>query len=1185
MKIEHLYLKAYGVFSDQRLDFAGGPDFHVIYGPNEAGKSTTLRALIGLLFGIEERTADNFIHPHPQLRVGAVLATAAGDRLALMRRKARKQTLFALDEASGAEQTDQPLAEDTLARVLGGLDEGLYRALFGLDANGLTYGSAALLEGKGEIGQSLFAAAAGLANLRQLSGALDAEAENLFLPRATTRSINVALRELDEQRKRARDAAVRSSAWEQAERLQRQTGKKHAELRAELAARRGEWGRLSRIVAHLPLTAERAAKLQELAALATVPWLPPEAKQQRIATEERQRAALENQREARAALEELQRQRATLQVREALLAHASAIERLHHGAKDYRGALERLPRIEAELAAARQALAAQLAAIDPALAAELAPAEPLERVRALLPSPTARARVQALIEQQGALAAQDDQLVERERTLAETLQRLRDELEAQPPPMPVDELEAAREQAATPGDLTGQHAQLAREIAELSTALAREAAALWDGSLDELIALRVPLLATVNEIGDRYRQCAEDERSLKDQDRILQRDLGEREREWRALAAAGEIVTHDQVRAARQRRDDGWRRIRQTYIERTTAPDRRTMDDAPDPSLPAAFEAALREADRVADLLHADAKRAANVESLRQRIAAMQEARSDLAQRFATLAMERGPLDARWVEIAAALRQPELTPGAAAEWLRKQALLVERSARLETLRREQREMAATLAATRQTFDRALRRGGLPGLAEDETLATALGRAKAAIEQGRRLATARAGLAQRRAEAETEWRSVAAQRAGLAEKRKTWREQWQAAIAALRLSPEALPAETRVGLEQWDQLARVLNTLETLAGEARKEQAARSVFEEELARLAQAVAEPMGDAAADRVALTWYGALSEAREADRRRQQMDAAIAQERRRLSQADTAAAIQRDRLAELARQAGVESPDQLAAVEDDAARKRRLLERVAEIEEQLVRSAARPLTEVLAEVEGADLAAANARLNELETLLRERETEVERAHAADLDARRAFEAMDGGDAAAWAQQQAEETTARIARQARTYARARLAGALVARVAQTYRERHQGPVLRRASALFARITLGSFSGLVMDYEDDRQMLLGQRPDGSRLGVGVMSQGARDQLFLALRLAAIEEHLREREAAPIVIDDLLVQFDDDRAAATLEVLAELARRTQVLFFTHHGHLCELATATLAANAWRRHELNANPVGG
>ncbi len=257
MKIERLYLKAYGAFSERYLDFAGGPDFHVIYGPNEAGKSTTLRALVGLLFGIEERTNDNFVHPHPQLRVGAVLATASNGRLAVMRRKARKQTLFALDEASGEELTDRPLAEDTLIRVLGGLDEGLYRALFGLDLDGLTRGSEALLEGKGEIGQSLFAAAAGLAHLRQLSGALNAEADKLFLPRATTKTINVALRELDEQRKRTRDATVRSSAWEQAERLQRQTGKKHAELRAELINLRSEQRRLARIVAHL----ERGALL------------------------------------------------------------------------------------------------------------------------------------------------------------------------------------------------------------------------------------------------------------------------------------------------------------------------------------------------------------------------------------------------------------------------------------------------------------------------------------------------------------------------------------------------------------------------------------------------------------------------------------------------------------------------------------------------------------------------------------------------------------------------------------------------------------------------------------------------------------------------------------------------------------------------------------------------------------
>ena len=45
---------------------------------------------------------------------------------------------------------------------------------------------------------------------------------------------------------------------------------------------------------------------------------------------------------------------------------------------------------------------------------------------------------------------------------------------------------------------------------------------------------------------------------------------------------------------------------------------------------------------------------------------------------------------------------------------------------------------------------------------------------------------------------------------------------------------------------------------------------------------------------------------------------------------------------------------------------------------------------------------------------------------------------------------------------------------------------------------------------------------------------------------------------------PLVVDDILVHFDDDRARAALEILGELSERTQVLFFTHHARLVELA---------------------
>ena len=73
-----------------------------------------------------------------------------------------------------------------------------------------------------------------------------------------------------------------------------------------------------------------------------------------------------------------------------------------------------------------------------------------------------------------------------------------------------------------------------------------------------------------------------------------------------------------------------------------------------------------------------------------------------------------------------------------------------------------------------------------------------------------------------------------------------------------------------------------------------------------------------------------------------------------------------------------------------------------------------------------------------------------------------------------------------------------------------------------------------------------------------------MSEGTRDQLFLALRLAALDLHLSQAHALPFVADDLFVNFDDLRSRAGLHALGELSRHTQVLFLTHHEHLVPVA---------------------
>jgi uncharacterized protein YhaN len=101
--------------------------------------------------------------------------------------------------------------------------------------------------------------------------------------------------------------------------------------------------------------------------------------------------------------------------------------------------------------------------------------------------------------------------------------------------------------------------------------------------------------------------------------------------------------------------------------------------------------------------------------------------------------------------------------------------------------------------------------------------------------------------------------------------------------------------------------------------------------------------------------------------------------------------------------------------------------------------------------------------------------------------------------------------------------------------------------------------------------QDSTPRLIGLCEDGETIvEVGQMSEGTTDQLFLALRIAALEQSVQAGVRLPFLADDLFVNFDDDRARAGFHVLADLARSTQVLFFTHHEHLAGIAKEVFAA---------------
>jgi uncharacterized protein YhaN len=144
-------------------------------------------------------------------------------------------------------------------------------------------------------------------------------------------------------------------------------------------------------------------------------------------------------------------------------------------------------------------------------------------------------------------------------------------------------------------------------------------------------------------------------------------------------------------------------------------------------------------------------------------------------------------------------------------------------------------------------------------------------------------------------------------------------------------------------------------------------------------------------------------------------------------------------------------------------------------------------------------------------------------------------------------------------------YVRLTAAAQVLRGAIEQYREANQAPVLARANELFVRLSENSFARLSLDPEQG--VIYGER-DGRSVPVEGMSDGARDQLFLSLRLAAIERVMSGRQSLPFIADDILINCDDSRSAAALRVLADLGTRTQVVYFTHHHRIGDIATDVL-----------------
>ncbi len=1127
MRFDSLILDSYGPFLNQELTFDPAPGrINLLVAPNGAGKSVLRGAFSDLLFGIGHQSPMTFAHPAARLRLTARVRLEDGGTRVLVRRKGLGNTL-----SDGT----TPIPPEELRALLGGAVADLFRDLFALDSHLLRDGGLALSRSNGRLGQMLLAGGGGLGAVQGLLKALEDARDDIGRAdrNQQTKPLWHAARDVAEAGRALAKHALRPEAWQGMEKRAAEANAALAALREERLAVDAELAGLTTVRAVRPWLARRDEALAVLAVAGDVPRLEAN-------FEKRWHTAVEQHVRLGAAAAERARQAAEAEAALAgqapdttLLQAAERIEQVLGDAIRAASAATDLPRVEA---------GCHDAVVE---AARLRRELGWEATVALPPAPALRAARELLTARAGLVADGDNTANE----LAKARQHLKGaqtDLDALPPAEDTAALAALVRDIRAAGDParrldTARRARRDAEAAVVAALAALPERALTREQLAQTRAPAAPALAACEAaLGEAETACRD---ALRERDGLA-RDRAAAEAGLAALTRVAALPEPGALAAARAARDRLWDSVRGG-----------ASADA------VGFERALRHADAVADTLIAHATQAAKAEGLRRDIevsAARQSAAElDCAGTAERLARARADLAA----LAGAAGAPvQAIPAVLRAFLAARDTALQCGIALDRASAEEADIVAALDAAA----RALADFGIAG----EGLAAMLGAVEARIAESRDATAARkaALMEYRKAERDVQDRSAAEARARQA--LEAWMAAWRAAVAALARPDGESPEATGAALELVD-LLRAQETAGVAAGtRIRDMRAAIDGFAADIAALCAQVAPdlaalPAQEAAAGlRSGLRAQQDAATLRQADRRKR--DDALTQAIAASEKARAAA----DELAALRAALGV-ADDEAAAGQLERVRRVGTAEKeLAEARRHIASQGdGQPETQLDAMAAASSAEEERARIGALEARQAELGPLIE---AASAEARSAADARDRagqGEAAQEAAAQREAALATLARHAEEALVLHAAASLLRAGMAAGGDAEGSAAVVRIGAVFRQITGGAHAGVAVQDDGSDRVLVALEADGTTAKqVAELSEGTRDQLFLTLRIAALEAYVRDNPPLPFIADDVLQTFDDARAAAALRALLDLSAHVQVIVLTHHPHVQALAHA-------------------
>jgi uncharacterized protein YhaN len=1154
MRIRQLKLLRYGKFTDRVLELPlKDRDIHLIVGPNEAGKSTVRSAIGDWLFGIPMRTSMAFLHPMPELRIGGVIerrsaGSAKGEMLAFDRTKGNKNTLRTPEDAS--------LQDGVLQSWLGSVQLQVFNRMYALDHTTLVEGGAGILSASDDIGRMLFQSASGVEHLGDALQKLQAEADTLWAPRKSgTRSYYQALEAYEAAHSEFKRSTLRTKDWKAQHDALTATEAQLAEAKARDVEFRRQLSRLERIRRVRPLLsvldAARAQRIELLAA-SDIPLLEEAAAQ--VFARATQDIALADADISRLLREvdEIQASLRATVVDKHIIALQDDITELNERRLQFRAhrtdMVKRAEEIRLEWGRVQE------------LARSLGwPVVSEEGVCQRLPAMPLRVRLASLIKDRAALALdlkdartslsdREDQIHQGEAELSQL------EAGAVAP-----ELESMVEQAMKLGDHEEVMAELQDEIDGLTQRIDEALAALgvWHRPLESLRAMLVPDTVHIQSLIDHHRADSAEERTYRDALNAKAKEVAQQELDLQQFVSNFQPVSREQVLEVRTARDVSWQEIKkapQSLLERSVR-----------------FEAQISEADKLADDRLDRVQYEADCQSKTDALEHKQREQLDLDHRLQGVKRRMEERIAQWDALATACGLPALPLDMALTWLQlRQDVLDLVRERTATERRRSAQQAAAVKI-RDSLWNQLGHDAADSPAPE--LSFCLREARALITQAEQAQGQRKTLEKQIREGQ---RSLPKLRDGLQAAQESWdawMQSWQVAVQSVGYGVDTLVDQVNAEIDVMQDVERLLDRIRSIRSERIETmQADLDGMEATATSLIARVAKDLTGQPPEDVALELAKRLDLAQKAEAVATDLLARLQRSQAELTEAQKRLQAVHARLAPLMAAADVEEVMALGrAIERSD--ERRMVERKIQSAEQDLTQAADGLSleDLRRENESVGADELKAELDRLAATSREAVDRIASLSNEFGAQKIAFDALDGTDQAARAEAQRQEAIAAMADSAERYLRLQTAARLLKWSIEKFRETKQGPMLSKASTIFKGLTMDSFGRLLVDSEGDAPRLFGVRLSGEQVDVTGMSEGSRDQLYLALRLAALELQVEQGFSMPLIADDLFINFDDRRTAAGLKVLGDLSRSMQVVFLTHHDHLVPLAKEVLGAD--------------